>query len=105
MVAQEIRDIVSRYVAALENHGIHVYKALIYGSVAENRGTVDSDLDIAVISSDFGHDRYGEGKLLNQVAWRIDARIHPVPVSSNSYDNETWIPLIYEIRKHGVEVS
>ena len=37
------------------------------------------------------------------ISMRIDGQ--PVPVSSNSYDNETWIPLIYEIRRHGVEVA
>ena len=52
----------------------------------------------------FGSDRYGEGKLLNQVAWRVDARIHPVPISSESYNNETCIPLIHEIRTQGMEV-
>ena len=40
-----------------------------------------------------------------QIAWRIDSRLHPVPVSIDSYMNDTWIPLIYEIREHGVELS
>ena len=105
MVKKEIRDIVNRFVAALASRGVHVDKALIYGSVAKNMDTSDSDLDVAVVSSDFGRDRYGEGILLNKVAWRIDARIHPVPISSDSYNNETWIPLSHEIRTHGREVA
>ena len=105
MVTKEVREIVSRFVTALASPGVHVDKAVVYGSVATNRDTADSDLDVAVVSSDFGSDRYGEGKLLNQVAWRVDARIHPVPISSDSYYNETWIPLIHEIRTHGMEVA
>ena len=43
--------------------------------------------------------------MLMQLAWRIDARLHPVPVSADSYKNDTWIPLIHEILEHGVEVA
>ncbi|OGR03600.1 MAG: hypothetical protein A2511_12730 [Deltaproteobacteria bacterium RIFOXYD12_FULL_50_9] len=105
MVAQEIRDIVSRFVEVVASRGIHIDKTMLYGSFATGTQTPDSDLDIAVISCDFGRDRYTEGKMLMQIAWRIDSRLHPVPVSIDSYMNDTWIPLIYEIREHGVEVS
>lgn len=105
MVTQNIRNIVNRFVTAVSSHGIHVDKALLYGSVATGKDTSDSDLDVAIVSRDFGHDRFNEGKLLMQLAWRIDARLHPVPVSADSYKNDTWVPLIHEIRQHGVEVS
>jgi predicted nucleotidyltransferase len=105
MVTQEIRDIVTRLVDAVSTKGVHVDKALLYGSFATGKQTVDSDLDIAIISNDFGRDRFNEGKMLMQLAWRIDARLHPVPVSADSYKNDTWVPLIHEIREHGVEVA
>jgi len=41
---------------------------------------------------------------LFQIAWRIDPRIEPIPISSKSFENDTWIPLVYEIRQKGVEV-
>ena len=33
----------------------------------------------------------------------IDARIEQVPISLESYENDTWVPLIYEIRTKGLE--
>ncbi len=36
---------------------------------------------------------------------RIDPRIEPVPISSESYEKDTWIPLIYEIRQKGIELE
>jgi hypothetical protein len=60
-----------------------------------------SDLDVAVVSSDFGVDRFEEGKMQLQTAWRIDPRLHPVPVSLDAFRNDTWVPLIHEIREHG----
>jgi len=68
MVTQEIRDIVIRLVDAVSTKGVHVDKALLYGSFATGKQTADSDLDIAIISNDFGRDRFSEGKMLMQLA-------------------------------------
>jgi predicted nucleotidyltransferase len=105
MVTQDIKNIINQFISAVTSSGIHVDKALLYGSVATGKNTSDSDLDVAIVSSDFGHDRYNEGKLLTQLAWRIDTRLHPVPISADSYSNDTWVPLIHEIRFHGVEIA
>jgi hypothetical protein len=40
-----------------------------------------------------------------RITWRVDPRIEPVPISSESYKNDTWIPLIYEIRQKGIELQ
>jgi hypothetical protein len=43
--------------------------------------------------------------MLLQLAWRIDPRLEPVAISSESYEKDTWIPLIYEIREKGIVVE
>ena len=105
MVEPEIRDIILQYVNVLTTRGIRVEKAVLYGSYASGNFRSGSDLDLAIISPDFGKDRFEEGKKLLQIAWRVDPRIEPVPISSESYENDTWIPLIYEIRQKGIEVQ
>ena len=105
MVSSEIRDITLRFVNALTAKGIRVEKAILYGSHASGKIHPASDLDVAIVSPDFGKDRYEERKILLQAAWRIDPRIEPIPLSSESYNNDTWIPLIYEIRQKGIEVE
>ena len=40
-------------VAALEDQGLHVKEAVLFGSLARDEWDVDSDIDIAVVSSDF----------------------------------------------------
>lgn len=105
MVTETIRDIVMKFVAVIEARGGHVDKALVYGSVASGRQTADSDLDVAIVSSDFGKNRYTEGTMLNQLAWRVDPRLHPVPVATESYERDTWIPLVHEIRANGIQVA
>ena len=105
MVDQEIRNIVMKYVDVLTDKGIHIEKVVLFGSYASKQGHAVSDIDIAVISSDFGKDRFEEGKLLFQAAWRVDPRIEPIPISLEAYENDTWVPLIYEIREKGVEIK
>jgi len=79
-------------------------RVVVYGSYASGKIHGGSDLDLAIISPDFGKDRFEEGKMLHRVAWRIDPRIEPVPISSESFENDTWIPLIHEIRSNGIGI-
>ncbi len=39
---------------------------------------------------------------LFRIAGKIDSRLSPVPISTHVYENDTWIPLIYEIREKGM---
>lgn len=105
MVDPEVRDIILRFADAVAGKGVRVEKIVLYGSYASGEVHADSNLDIAVVSTDFGKDRFEEGKMLLQLAWRIDPRIEPVPISSESYEKDTWIPLIYEIRQKGIELK
>ena len=105
MVDPEIRNIILAFLKALTAKGIRVEKAVLYGSYASGNIHAGSDLDLAVVSPDFGKDRFEEGKMLLRLAWRIDPRIEPIPVSSEAYERDTWIPLIYEIRKKEIEFA
>ena len=105
MVDAEIRGLVLRFVNALTTKGIRVERAVLYGSYAYGRPRKDSDVDLAIVSPDLGRDRFEERKMLLQLAWRIDPRLEPVPVSSQSYEKDTWVPLIYEIREKGIEIQ
>jgi predicted nucleotidyltransferase len=105
MVSEEVIGIIRKFISLVEARGIRVDKAVLYGSYSTGKHTPDSDLDLAVISADFGHDRFTEGKMLMQMAWRVDPRLHPVPFSSDSFENDTWVPLVHEIRKNGIVVQ
>lgn len=105
MAKKLLIKIIKRFVAALSKEGITVDKIILYGSYAKGKARPDSDIDVAVVSRDFGKDRTEEGMLLFRIAGEIDPRIEPVPLSVESYKNDTWVPLIYEIRTKGVELK
>ncbi len=105
MVSAEIRRLIVSLVAALRAKRIRVEKVVLYGSHASGNPRADSDIDLAIISPDFGQNRSKERTMLLQLAWRIDPRLEPVAISSESYERDTWIPFIYEIREKGIEVE
>lgn len=104
MVRREIIEILKKFQKAIKKKGIRVEKIILYGSHTMSKFHKDSDIDVAVISPDFGKDRFEEGVMLFEIAYKIDPRIEPVPVSLESYEKDTWIPLIYEIREKGIEL-
>lgn len=105
MAKKLLIKIIKRFVAALSKEGITVDKIILYGSYAKGKARPDSDIDVAVVSRDFGKDRTEEGMMLFRIAGEIDPRIEPVPISLDSYENNTWVPLIYEIRTKGIELK
>jgi predicted nucleotidyltransferase len=99
MVEKAIRQTINAFIKELERKKIKVAKIILFGSRASGRAHEYSDIDVAVVSPDFGNDSYREGANLFEIACAIDSRIEPVPISLSSYENDTWIPIIYEIRK------
>ncbi len=105
MAKKSVIKIIKRFATALTKEGITVDRVILYGSYAKGEEGPDSDIDVAVVSRDFGKDRTEEGMLLFRIAGEIDVRLEPVPISMESYENDTWVPLIYEIRTKGIELK
>ncbi|OFW52531.1 MAG: hypothetical protein A2163_08275 [Actinobacteria bacterium RBG_13_35_12] len=105
MDKREVIKIIKKFVKALRRHGISVDQVILYGSYARGKVRPDSDIDVALISKKFGKDRVEEGMSLFRIAGKIDSRLEPVPISTSAYENDTWIPLIYEIREKGVRLK
>lgn len=97
--------VIKRFVQTLKQEGVSVDRVILYGSYASGIVRPDSDIDVAVVSTDFGKDRVEEGMRLFRIAGKIDSRLSPVPISTHVYENDTWIPLIYEIREKGMELK
>ncbi len=105
MVEKAIRQTINAFIKELKRKKIKIAKVVLFGSRASGRAHEYSDIDVAVVSPDFGKDRYREGAKLFEIACAIDPRFEPVPISLSSYENDTWIPIIYEIRKNGIELQ
>ena len=105
MGKSQVIRLIKEFVNALKQEGITIDRVILYGSYARGHARPDSDIDVAVISKDFGKDRVEEGMALFRIAGKIDPRLEPVPFSTKMYEKDTWIPLIYEIREEGEELK
>lgn len=105
MVQREIIEKIESFVKELKKHKIKIAKVVLYGSTVSGNAHKYSDIDVAIVSPDFGKNRFREGTKLFEIACKIDSRIEPVPISLKSYKKNTWVPLIYEIRTRGIELK
>lgn len=104
MGQREALKVIKKFVKALKREGIAIDHVILYGSHARGNARADSDIDVAVVSKNFGKDPVEEGMTLFRLAGKIDPRLEPVPISVKTYKKDTWIPLIYEIRDKGIEL-
>lgn len=91
-----VEIIVSKYINALKSRNIRVEKAILFGSYAKGNEGKDSDIDIAIISPDFGHDYLEEAVMLKEVSEDIDLDISPRPYSLEEYRNGKRGQFLYD---------
>lgn len=94
-------NLINRYERLLKRKGIKVSKIILFGPHAKGVAKQDSDIDIAVISSQFGRGHLKEMMLLRKLALEIDSRIEPLPFTPQDLDDR-YRTLTREIKKYGV---
>lgn len=99
---QSIKHAVLHLRLALTERGIRTDGAILFGSYAKGTATKESDIDLAIISRDFGKDRIAEGVLLNVLMYRIMKNAELIPISLKDYaDPNNISPLLHEIKTTG----
>jgi predicted nucleotidyltransferase len=83
------------------NKQYKIVKAYLYGSFTKGNACEWSDIDVAIISSDFSDDLFDERLNLMQMAASVDDRIETKPFKAELFDLDD--PLVYEIIKNGIQ--
>ena len=76
---------------------------ILFGSYAKGTENEDSDIDIAIISSDFS-DIIEDGAKLIGLTWKIDTRIEPHPITTEDYQKVSN-PFVREVVNTGIKVA
>lgn len=92
-----------KFVRELTAKGIQISKAYLYGSYAKGKARPYSDIDICVVSPDFGKDLINEMVKLRQISRSVDDRIEPLPFGIDDM-NDPYDPLAAEIRRFGQSI-
>ena len=77
---ENLKEKILNYITLLEKEGVHIKKAIVFGSYAKGRIKPWSDIDLCLVSEQFGKHN------------------HPLDLK------EKYDPLAAEIRKHGIVV-
>ena len=109
-MAKEVRlkksDIkkIHKYVRLLEKQEIKILRVILFGSYAKGKANPDSDIDIAVISAQFGQDKVEEMMSLRKIALKVDSHIEPIPLSPGDLKDH-YSTLAQEIKKYGKDLK
>ncbi|MEW6064601.1 MAG: nucleotidyltransferase domain-containing protein [Bacillota bacterium] len=67
-----VKEDINKLINALQQSNIRVSYIVLYGSHAKEKAEKDSDIDIAVISPDFGQDPLNDSKLVYKSIFTLD---------------------------------
>ena len=85
MLQQDAINIVRQYVTNLNNGGILIFKAFIFGSYARNQATENSDIDVMLVSEAFDdYDVKQKGRIWG-ITSKFDYRIEPYIVGKKRF--------------------
>ena len=96
----DVINIVQRYAEALKSR-FEYQKIIIFGSYARGNPREDSDIDIAIVFSNF-HNRFDRQAELMKLTKQIDTRIEPHPFREHEFNVSN--PFVYEIVNNGMIV-
>jgi uncharacterized protein len=91
------------FIQKLDKEGFDVRKAYLFGSYASGNANKDSDIDVCVISQNFGRDYIAEMVQLRKISLQIDSRIEPIPFCPDDI-NDPYSAIASEVRKNGVHI-
>jgi predicted nucleotidyltransferase len=96
-------ETVKRYIQSLEDHGIHIDDAILFGSFAKGKAREESDIDVALISKAFSGDRFDDRRRIVPLRRAIDNRIEPIPFRPERFAQGGI--LVDEIRREGIRID
>ena len=103
-LSKKVRKQISAYLYLLKKEGIKVEKAIVFGSRAKGTAKFWSDIDICLVSKQFGKDFFEEGLTLSRLARQVDVLIEPHLYRPTDF-KEKYDPLAAEVRRHGIVVT
>lgn len=96
-------DLVKKYLTEVRRLGVRVDRAYLFGSYAKGKVWEGSDVDVCIVSDDFGKDYMNDKLLLNKAALKIDPRIEPVAYSPMDFENK-YDSLVDEVKCFGIVI-
>jgi len=106
MVEDTVIESVKRYLASLPALGIHVRRAVLFGSYVQGQADEYSDIDLVVIAPEFDGARdIALIEKLWQATISADNRIEPIPCGEQEWETDQGRPILEIARREGVIIA
>lgn len=103
-INKQIEKKIILFADKLSQEGIRFNSLILFGSHAKGLAKPYSDIDLCVVSPYFGKDEISEAAKLRLLAYDIDWRIEPHPISTKDLKIRAN-PFVYEILTYGIEIK
>lgn len=100
---KKIENLAKKYLDRVRSSGVQLTEAFVFGSHAVGRATKHSDVDLAVVSPDFGKDHHEELVTLFRLVDIETRNLEPIPFSPKGLKDK-YDPLAVEVRRHGISI-
>lgn len=105
MVDKEIIIIIKDYLKILEDKGLHISKAYLYGSQAKGVASKDSDIDLMLISPLFDDNADKYAGIIWFSASEVSYKLEPMTVGEKKFLSDIYSPLIGLVKREGIEIA
>ncbi|GAA4466177.1 hypothetical protein GCM10023093_19820 [Nemorincola caseinilytica] len=104
MAQSEIIRLVQAYIRLLNEAGLKIQKAFLYGSFARGQANKGSDIDVMLVSDTFNDNNVNEKAKTWLLARKVDIRIEPFAIGAQQFFSNNDSPLLDSVKKEGVEI-
>ena len=105
MSQKEIITKLQQYIQGLNNNGISIDKAYLYGSYARNEATEESDIDVMLLSKLFDKNFDNIAGKIWTLSKDYDILIEPYMVGTNKFQTDEYSPIFEIVRREGIEIK
>lgn len=98
----KVKNAIDKYLQALSQHNIPIREAILFGSHAKGNSQEWSDIDIALVSEEFGGDWINDKDKIRKITLSVSSEIEVMPFSPADFDSNN--PLVKEILKTGIRL-
>lgn len=99
---RKLKKTVKSYIEQLENIGIHVQQAILFGSYASGKFDEWSDIDLAIVSNDFAGNRFEDRNKIRKITLQVNSDISPMPFRPEDFNDSNYF--VKEILETGIRI-
>lgn len=103
IVSDDIVEKLKKLLDMISHNGLHIERAIVFGSYAKGKAGKWSDIDIALVSKDFTGVRFYDRKKINRCLIKIDSKIEIHPFRPEDFTSDNFF--VEQIIKEGIDIK